>query len=504
MGDAHYMVLSDLHLTDVEEHGDGWKAHKSSRYVFDGAFSACLAAFVERAGGDDTLTLVLNGDVIDFDLVTATPVDPGWGVSPRERKEGLRPTAARSAWKLEHVLDHHPRFVRSVADFVAGGHQLVYVLGNHDRELHFDEVQEVFLRTLEAAGAQGFDRERVRFEPWFFHVPGRLHAEHGQQYDYYNSWQDLLEPTVELGGERRLVLPMGNLSNRVLLGRMGFFNPHATDYILGFFSYVAHWSRHYALSRRSILLPWFLGSVRVLFELIWTERRVREQRRGDRAAGLRAAAQRQGLSLAAVQDLDRRARPPITHNLFRVVREFWLDRLLLALTMSGATVALALSPIPLWIKLMVPLSAFPLLYLVYEWLAHGQTVSGAGHGIAAEADGIARALGVRVVTFGHSHEPKITPLHRGATFVNTGTWAPLTEEGALVPGFRNYLWLRFRGEEVDLHLGSWMEAGEEPRSEVAHRAPTLASSARDRPGRSEGREPGLDGRHEGIRVAEAL
>jgi hypothetical protein len=42
--------------------------------------------------------------------------------------------------------------------------------------------------------------------------------------------------------------------------------------------------------------------------------------------------------------------------------------------MTGGTVALALVPIPLWIKLMVPLSAFPALFFVYEWLAHGETV----------------------------------------------------------------------------------------------------------------------------------
>ena len=32
-----YLVLSDLHLCDVEEHADGWKAYKREKYLFDRA-----------------------------------------------------------------------------------------------------------------------------------------------------------------------------------------------------------------------------------------------------------------------------------------------------------------------------------------------------------------------------------------------------------------------------------------------------------------------------------
>ena len=30
-----YLIVSDLHLCDVEDHSDGWKAYKNSRYRFD-------------------------------------------------------------------------------------------------------------------------------------------------------------------------------------------------------------------------------------------------------------------------------------------------------------------------------------------------------------------------------------------------------------------------------------------------------------------------------------
>jgi len=108
----------------------------------------------------------------------------------------------------------------------------------------------------------------IRFEPWFFHVPGEIYAEHGQQYDMYSSFRYILAPRVAWGGAEQIALPMGNLSNRYLMARMGFFNPHVSEFILNLFLYVAHWVRHYALSKRSILVPWFTGSLRVVGRVV--------------------------------------------------------------------------------------------------------------------------------------------------------------------------------------------------------------------------------------------
>ena len=47
----HYLVVSDLHLCDIEEHRDGWKAHKSERFAIDEDFAALLAAAAETAQG---------------------------------------------------------------------------------------------------------------------------------------------------------------------------------------------------------------------------------------------------------------------------------------------------------------------------------------------------------------------------------------------------------------------------------------------------------------------
>jgi UDP-2,3-diacylglucosamine pyrophosphatase LpxH len=472
-----YLVLSDLHLTDIEEHPDGWKAYKSRSFVFDAELGKLVKRVLDGAASGDPLTLVLNGDIFDFDLITALPAAPPWPLRRRERLAGLDPTPARSAWKLERILADHPVFLDTLVDVLARGHRIVYVLGNHDRELHFPEVRRALLRQLEERGRQSgrsISAGGLTIEPWFFYVPGEIYVEHGQQYDYYTSFRYLLWPQVDVGGEPALALPLGNLSNRVLMNRMGYFNPHASDFILNFFRYAGHWLQRYAFSRRSLVVPWLLGSLGVIRSLLSVKRRLR-QRPPEDAAALERVARRFDLPAETLRELGHLQQLPIAHRLYRVIREFWIDRLLIALLMTGGTVALALVPIPLWIKLMVPLSAFPLLYFVYEWLAQGETIFSHVTVIPENARAIARLLPVRLVSFGHTHVPRLIPLAEGVTFVDTGCWAPATLQShpaRLRPGLRNYLLASFHLGEVQIELGSWMA------DQRAAQAPAEASASR--------------------------
>jgi UDP-2,3-diacylglucosamine pyrophosphatase LpxH len=454
-----YLIVSDLHLCDVEDHADGWKAYKSARFVFDDELAERVARFVERAASGDRSTLLLNGDVFDFDLVTATPAKPPWPVTRNERRRGLAPTAAKSAWKLGHILGHHPGFVRMLARFTAAGHRLVYVLGNHDRELHFPEVRAVLLEALRAAAeTEGLrlPAEPIRFEDWFFYEPGLLYAEHGQQYDLYTSYPWILAPTYPRRGGEQLTIPMGNLSNRYLMSGMGYFNPHATDYILNLYAYLAHWVRYYAFSKYSLAWNWLRGSITVVRTLLRVKRK-NLRRPADYPERRRAVAERQGVAPDCVRRLEQLARPPITTRVFRIFREFWLDRLLLFGAMVLGTVTLALLPLPLWVQVMVPLTGFPLLFFVYELLAHGETVHAVESRLPSFARQIVEVLPARVVVFGHTHQPRMLPLGRGVTFVDSGTWAPIWDKGPerrLTAGYRNWVEVRSEGEECDVTLGA--------------------------------------------------
>ncbi|MBP7127086.1 metallophosphoesterase [Myxococcota bacterium] len=456
-----YLILSDLHLCDVEDHPDGWKDYKSSRYRFDGELADLVRDAVRGRPEGVPFTLVLNGDVFDFDLVTAVPGNPPWKVSRSERKRGLDPTPEKSAWKMGRILDDHPGFVELLAGLARDGHRVVFVMGNHDRELHFPEVRQVLLdrirREVESLGDR-MDDSRIRFEPWFFLEPGEIYAEHGNQYDYYSSFRNVLCPTVRLDGEVRIALPMGNLSNRYLLSRMGFFNPHASDFILNLFSYLWHWLRFYAFSRRSLVGSWLWGSLVVMGRLLRVRAALRRQA-PDCEDLLGREADRKGLPRGVVAALHRLHLPPITGRFFRIVREFWVDRLLISLLMIGGTVTLALVPIPLWIKLMVPLSAFPLAFFLYESLARGEDIFTAERRMPERAREVARVVPVRLVTFGHSHAPLLVPLARGVAYANSGTWAPIPDrwKGNLREGYRNFVLADLGEGEAVVRLDSGME-----------------------------------------------
>ncbi|MCA9517773.1 MAG: metallophosphoesterase [Myxococcales bacterium] len=468
MSTNRYLMVSDLHIADVEDHPDGWKRHKGSAWVFDADLGAMLQAFVDRADEGDTLTFLLNGDIFDFDLVTVVPEDPPWPLNSLERLYGLDATEPKSVWKLERMLADHPVFLESLAAFCAAGHKVVLIYGNHDRECWFPAVQEAFKDAIIAAGERlglAVARDRILCEAWFYYVPNDVYVEHGHQYDFYSAFRYNLEPLVRKKDGIHLALPMGNLSNRYLLSNIGTFNPHATDFILSGIGYIKHWLRYYAFTRRSIIITWLVGSIRALFALLRTRRALHRHPPRDYERHLRDAAERYELPLETVKSLDSLKMEPITSRFFKIVREFWIDRVILAALMTGATITLALTPIPLWVKLMVPLTAFPLVWFLYQWLAgtdNAQTVELASH---KYAHAIASRLPVRAVVFGHSHIPNAVPLARGVMFANTGTWAPTfsrKDPSKLAQGLRNYVIVDADADRCHVEVGSWMPLAPDP------------------------------------------
>ncbi len=442
---TRYLVVSDLHLCDAEDHADRWMAHKHSRWHFDGEFGEMVRGELGRAEGDGVaLTVVFNGDVVDFDLVTAVPEEPPWPLRPGERRRGLEPTAPRSAWKLRRILQHHPTFAELVAEVLERGHRLVYVLGNHDRELHFAEVRQVLLEAVDqAARARGWAAvaATIRFEPWFFHVPGEIYVEHGQQYDSYSSFQHLLDPVVERRGERVLALPMGNVTNRFLLSRMGHFNPFASDFILSVWGYAAHWFRHYALSRRGILVPWAWGSLHVMVVMLGLKRRLRRPP-ANYEGRLAEVAERNGVTADTAARLLRLQHPPVTERFSWILRELWLDRLALVVGTALGIALLALVGAPWWAALLGPLLLALVVQGVIRYRMRGTLSTGVYKQNPEWASRIASLLDVPLVTFGHTHEPERVDLPGGATFVDTGAWAPIpdaADPSRLAPGYRNVL-----------------------------------------------------------------
>ncbi|MEO7422630.1 MAG: phosphatidylglycerol lysyltransferase domain-containing protein [Ornithinibacter sp.] len=119
-------------------------------------------ALVERIGAAPVHTVVLVGDVLE--LLGFPDAGPG------------------------EVLDAHPRLVDALGAVIAEGGQVVYVVGNHDGDLAWDEdaARQVLTR-LEVRLCLAAE---ILFEGAPHEQPHRVWVEHGHQLDPLNSFVD--------------------------------------------------------------------------------------------------------------------------------------------------------------------------------------------------------------------------------------------------------------------------------------------------------------------------
>lgn len=458
MAPRRYLVISDTHLADVEDHADGWKRFKGEGFVRDQEFLDLVRRFMAEARPGEESVLVLNGDIFDFCITTRVPEPAPWRMRRRERTRGLEPSEPKAAWKLGVILEQHPVFVTALAELLGRGHRVIYVLGNHDHELHWPSVQAVLEGAIRDRAAQlGLDpsASSIRYEPWFYYDPAGLYVEHGHQFDIYSSFPHILNPTATIDGEEILALPLGGFSNRYLVSILGYFNPRSTDYINNLPGYFAHWLRYYAFSHRSILFGWFLGTMMVLVRVMRLRNQLWKQARGH-ARAIVETARRYGLPWHAVWCLDQLKPVPIYFRTFRILREFWLDRVGLVAGLTALVAgAFLLLPGPPLLRLIPLLIAAVITMVLYE-----RSVATSGvFAVNEEAPGYARAitqlLPAKVVVMGHTHQPALIRLGADSFFVNTGTWAPMFTWRTWFgpdPGSCHAFFVSFDGDAMSLDL----------------------------------------------------
>jgi UDP-2,3-diacylglucosamine pyrophosphatase LpxH len=224
------VVVSDLHLSEGWDE-DGF-LQKKEDFFFDTSFKRFLSYLKEEAKkGDFFYRLLINGDFVDFLQFTTIPgkeVLSGQAFTERERSVGLGTGEAKTLWKLSRLMSGHEIFFFAIADFLASGHELLILPGNHDIEWIMPKVQERFKRhvsnLVEAAGGLG---DRITFLPWFYYDPLlSVFIEHGSQYDDINSFDYLLWPYRKDG---TIDLPAGSFFVRYLFNRIEELYPFADN-----------------------------------------------------------------------------------------------------------------------------------------------------------------------------------------------------------------------------------------------------------------------------------
>jgi hypothetical protein len=281
------------------------------------------------------------------------------------------------------VLDAHWPIFEALADHLAAGWPVEIVLGNHDIELAFPDVQERLRKVLCRPGT---DPALLRFHPWIFYVRGVLYAEHGQQHHPTSSFPRVLEPW-RAGGD----------VDQVLSDQLRDIRRRATAAVGG---RAAGGRSGPALTDRSRSLAAAARDSGVLLRSL-TERstppltpRARARRERYGAVLLPDLAARTGLPVPVVRSLHELTDHPPLHTLSRVGRK--LRRL------TGKRIGRT-----------------PVRHGAH--VERDVEVARAIHARLA-----AEGLGVPFYLFGHTHAAAIRPLDADRPlpqYVNTGAWS---------------------------------------------------------------------------------
>jgi UDP-2,3-diacylglucosamine pyrophosphatase LpxH len=444
-------IVSDMHLTEAHEPDEArplWMAYKRREFYIDEEFAAFLDHIEEKADGP--IELILNGDIFDFDAVTAVPATekhPDW----LERARGLGSEEWQSQFKMQVIIRDHPRFFQALGDFIARGHRAIFVVGNHDVELFWPSVQRILCDALGAPIPSGIGDEEeaqpVVFCNWFYLSGGDTYVSHGHQYDPNCVVRDPIDPLIEVHGKPRVRIPFGDLAARYMLNGMGYFNPHQSEnYIMSAISYLRFFFRYMLRTQPLLIWTWFWGA----YATLWISLRthwlppMRDPLLVDdkvRSVAIRAQA-----TPSMVRKLNALHVPSATNNPFRIARELWLDRaffLLIALFLAWQVVLhinIAWPISPLWV--FVPLLIFMLPYAAY---ASSVRPTAFQTPLLDErlAELIHKITGARRVVFGHTHQPECTQVGP-VTLYNGGFWSKAfaDPECTIRLGEQTFVWIR--------------------------------------------------------------
>ncbi|MGZ3768400.1 MAG: metallophosphoesterase [Bdellovibrio sp.] len=419
-------IISDLHLCEAEPVNIRfplWKKFKTRQFFFDDVFDGFLKNIEEKAQGEQ-VELVLNGDIFDFDSVLRLPEKPVFSISWLEKHRGLYPREERSRYKIEIILNDHAVFVESLRNFVLRGHRVIFVIGNHDLELHFPEVQNEICKKLNLPEDK---KNQVRFVEWFYLSNQDTLIEHGNQYDPYCMCEDPVNPFVRGYNFVSLKLPFGNLACRYILNGLGFFNPHVdSNYIMTLPEYVRFFLKYMLRSQPGLIFTWFWGAVVTLLHAFFD--RLASHIRNplkieDRVAFI---AEKANAEPRMVRELKELFVDPAASDPVLLARELWLDRaFIIFLTFFLLFQAMV------FIRSVYEISFFwmfiPLFLLLPFFLFYSKSITSLvsnykepDERVLAMASAITK---VQRIVFGHTHHTRHEMIGL-VEHLNSGCWSP--------------------------------------------------------------------------------
>lgn len=447
---THTAIISDLHLSEAEPVNlkyPLWKKFKTRQFFFDDVFESFLKHLHEKSSGEK-VELILNGDIFDFDSVLTLPSEAPFRISFIEQKRGLFPRSERSRFKIKVILKDHELFIKALRQFIIDGNRVVFIIGNHDLELHFPEVRQEIIEALRLPPEL---RPAVRFCDWFYISNQDTLVEHGNQYDPYCVCEDPINPYIRGYNFISLKLPFGNLACRYIMNGLGFFNPHAdANYIMSMKEYVTIFLRYMARAQPLLVLTWFSGAIATLVHSFIY--RLAEPIRNplkieDRVVEIATKA---NADPRMVRELRELFIAPAASHPWLLLRELWLDRAFIILVVfylifqMMALVKVVFSVSIYWA--FIPLFIFLPFFLFYS-KSITSLVSGykePDDRVLAMASAITK---VKRIVFGHTHLVRHEMIG-SVEHLNSGCWSPafLDIECTKPLDQKTFVWISPSGE----------------------------------------------------------
>ena len=406
--------------------------------------------------------LVIGGDFIDFSgmSVMATPDEIVTAPTEEELAHGLGGAADHSVAKLRLVMAHHASVMQSLADFVAAGHRLVIVRGNHDVDWHWDSVQAQFVKGLNALASLADDA--IEFAPWFYYEEGVLYLEHGHQYDSYCSHEHVLYP-VAPGDPKRMALSLSDVLVRYIVrptrGIMeGGHEKHGVlDYVRFAFSLGA---------RGTLLLAQrFFEANRALFSL-WRDHvgRMAKRSRREHERRMRRLSVAYKISVRQLRALVRLQRMPATASFSAIATSLMLDRLALG-TLAVVGFVTLFAFFEHWTVLLPVMLALGTVLAVSRKLWLVRTTPEPSAELRERSALVARLFPAAFIVMGHTHLPEMKATAAHTTYVNLGAWAEEeSPDGSppALPATRTHLVVTRVGDKPSAELRIWDPTGPRP------------------------------------------
>lgn len=467
------LVFSDVHLgSDLDDR----HANAPKRSVaVDHDLVELLAHYRKTPPSGERWRIVIAGDFIDFIGMTITSAEPlATDLNEEEHEHGLGGAADHARQKMRRVAARHADVFEQLAAFIADGHALTIVHGNHDVEFYWDGVQEEFRLCLlgharARAGQGAIDAaafaERIEFNPWFFWRDGVAFIEHGHQYDPFCAIPNVMAPVSPLD-PRRIVRGFCDVLLRFVVRPTRGMKESGHEHV-GVLHYLA-FGAQLGLSGMAALTVRFASAIRELFvlrraslsEAARTLRQEHERRVAKFALATRIGMDRLRALLALQVE-------PVTSSVSGIFASLLLDRLAVAIL---ATISLVIFAV---FGHWRGVGGYGCLAVIGVWTALHLILSrlrkvDPGAQMTERAAHLARLFPAAFVVMGHTHAPVSTRAGE-ATYINVGSWAEQEEEPERAA--RTHLVIHMTAAGPEAHFRTWAPEGPRSFAPPAHLTP---------------------------------